>query len=296
MYFLGIDGGGTKTEFLLTDGDLKEIKRIRKPASNPTGVGIETTLRVLGEGLTEIVGDIPKKNVVLFAGIAGILRGNFREIICDFLGKYGFCAYDAGTDCLNAYKAAFPSGNGICVIMGTGTSVFYKLNGKLKILGGLGCLFDRFGSGYDIGAMGLRASMLFEQGAGPNTAIREKILEKTGKDTLLPNLPEFQTCERGVIASLAECVFDAMDEGDKIAENIVRENMERLAETVCFAVSDIRKDNVNENVKVALTGGLSKNKKVAETFKTFLPDGTDVFVSTRENAVGAAMLSKELIK
>ena len=228
-YFLGIDGGGTKTEFLLTDGKLNEIKRIKKSASNPAGVGIDATLGVLGEGLSEIACDIPCGDIAVFAGIAGILRGNSGKTVQKFLGQYGFYAFGADTDCFNAYKAAFPAGGGVCAIMGTGTSVFYMKNGELKILGGLGYLLDRFGSGYDIGAMGLRVALLCEQGAGPETLIREIILEKEGKDALLPELLSYYSSEWEKIASYSECVFKAFENGDCVALDIVRENVKRAA-------------------------------------------------------------------
>ena len=53
-YLLGIDGGGTKTEFLLTDLNGKEIGRLFFGASNPVSTGIENTYNILNKGIKEI--------------------------------------------------------------------------------------------------------------------------------------------------------------------------------------------------------------------------------------------------
>ena len=53
-YLLGIDGGGTKTEFLLSDLNGNEIKRLFLGGSNPVNIGIENTLAVLEKGIKQI--------------------------------------------------------------------------------------------------------------------------------------------------------------------------------------------------------------------------------------------------
>ena len=71
IFLLGIDGGGTKTEFLLTDSVGNEIKRLFLGGSNPVNKGIENTFGVLNEGITKICDGLDFGEISAFAGIAG---------------------------------------------------------------------------------------------------------------------------------------------------------------------------------------------------------------------------------
>ena len=68
---LGIDGGGTKTEFVLTDSNGTVIKRILKSGCNPNDIGIDKTTEIIRDGINSVLADHPfLKNV--FMGISGI--------------------------------------------------------------------------------------------------------------------------------------------------------------------------------------------------------------------------------
>jgi transcriptional regulator with XRE-family HTH domain len=70
-YFLGIDGGGTKTQFLLCDEKGNEICSNRLEGCNPCDIGIEESKKILKQGIYKTCGNIPLANVVLYAGISG---------------------------------------------------------------------------------------------------------------------------------------------------------------------------------------------------------------------------------
>ena len=72
IYFLGIDGGGTKTELALSDHDGKIISQIILDGCNPNTVGIENTKRIIKDGIAQVCKDIPISSVAIYAGIAGI--------------------------------------------------------------------------------------------------------------------------------------------------------------------------------------------------------------------------------
>ena len=69
-YFIAIDGGGTKTEFVLFRGDGTIISTVVLGTTNPNSCGTENTFSVLKEGIDRLlsVGKAPKR---IFAGIAG---------------------------------------------------------------------------------------------------------------------------------------------------------------------------------------------------------------------------------
>ena len=72
-YFIGVDGGGTKTEFLLTDEKENVIKRIVKVGSNPNDIGLEGSYEVLSNGIAELLSDeeIAPNDLHIFAGVSG---------------------------------------------------------------------------------------------------------------------------------------------------------------------------------------------------------------------------------
>ena len=70
LYYLGIDGGATKTEFLLTDAEGRTLARSLLGAANPNDVGLEAMRTVLGRGIAEVVHGYPLERISVFAGIA----------------------------------------------------------------------------------------------------------------------------------------------------------------------------------------------------------------------------------
>ena len=53
-YFLGIDGGGTKTLFKMVDENGAVIREIRKGAVNPNDIGMENAIALLRSGISEV--------------------------------------------------------------------------------------------------------------------------------------------------------------------------------------------------------------------------------------------------
>ena len=92
--FVGIDGGGTKTEFVSFLADGTVLGRVVTERSNPNDVGGEACLNTLTAGISGLMqGMVPK---AVFAGIAcrrGRLENRafqitFRKIGDDRMGRY----------------------------------------------------------------------------------------------------------------------------------------------------------------------------------------------------------------
>ena len=101
-YFLGIDGGGTKTAFKLIDQEGMLVNQITKGPSNPYDIGIESAISVLKDGIHQVCMGIPCTKVTLFAGLAGFgMVGDNTKILHRFLEKFDFFAFDSGSDIEN---------------------------------------------------------------------------------------------------------------------------------------------------------------------------------------------------
>ena len=177
-YCLGIDGGGTKTEFLLTDIHSAEIKRLVLGSSNPVNEGLDAAKAILKEGIHAVCGGIDLGEISVFAGIAGGGTSVNKKAISDFLGSFGFGAFSNGSDTDSVLQAALKGENGVAVIMGTGIVAFSQSDGECHRTGGRGYMIDKGGSGFHFGSDAL--NRLSQQAAAypPQPSAMNLILER----------------------------------------------------------------------------------------------------------------------
>lgn len=261
IFYLGIDGGATKTKFMIADNTGKIIDEITLGSSNPIDIGYEKCVSVLKEGIERICNGIPYSEINLFAGISGGTSGDNQRKINEFLSEFGFHCFANGSDAENIIAAGLKGKDGVAVIMGTGSCAFVSKGGKIYRIGGLGYLFDFAGSGYDIGAHGIAAALRFEDGTGEQTSIRRGILRRTGKKSVLESLGEFYSQGKAEIASYAPIVFEAYYDGDGVAASIIKNNMRHTAMLVHAAGKYF-----NDSVQVSFVGGLTKRFDVLEPY------------------------------
>lgn len=289
-YYLGVDGGGTKTRFALADNCGRILKVVTLGASNPIDLGISACLDVLSEGIEKVCEGIPFSQISAFVGVAGGISGGNAELISKFLAEYSFAKYANGSDSENILAAGLKGKDGVAVIMGTGSCAFVRKGGRTIRIGGMGYLFDFAGSGYDVGAHGIAAALGEEDGTGEKTKIRDKILARTGKSSVLDSLGEFYAKGKREIASYAPTVFEAFDEGDEVARRILRTNMKRVA--LLIRTAGKRFDEEIVNVKVV--GGLAKRFDVLkpyieEELSNLNDDKKYVFEVLNEDVVNGAL-------
>lgn len=260
-YLLGIDGGGTKTEFLLTDLNGKEIRRLLLGDSNPVNKGIEKTCSVIDEGITEICQEFDIGEISVFAGIAGAKCGDNQRLINTFLSKFGFAACDCGSDIDLALEVALKGKNGVAVIMGTGIAAFARSEEKLHRSGGRGYMIDKGGSGFYFGSDALNSAFEFIEGRGGSETILKLIEKKLGK-SLEASVAEIYSGGASFVASFAPVVFEAFNLGDSTASEIIDRNTYEAAKIINGACKSMNKNNN----KIVICGGLCKQKEILYPF------------------------------
>lgn len=293
MYYLGIDGGGTKTAFLLVDEKNNIIREGTGAPTNPVDVGIETAITVLGKGIANLLADIPYDEVSVFAGIAGCMTGNSRERILDYLNTLGFAAADCGSDIQNVVSAGLGQTDGICTIMGTGSATFLQKGGALLRFGGYGYLLEEGGSGYALGRDALRAALASEETGGEQTLLRDLLTEQMQKPTVLSTLPDFYSKGKSYIASFAPLVFEAHKRRDAVAARILLSNMACVAKEIKKARMALNGDC---HTRTVLAGGLTERADVLlPMLRDMLDDAAmyDIEVLNLPPVMGAVMLAKE---
>lgn len=139
-YLLGIDGGGSKTEFLLTDFELNPIESFMvKKGSNPWHGSIEQTLSVLEEGINMFKPELLSSVSVAYAGISGCFgTRDFNEQIQDSIEKYVQKAVVSG-DLQSSFRAQSTKSVGLLALAGTGSVIaHFKEDGSLIFFDGVG--------------------------------------------------------------------------------------------------------------------------------------------------------------
>ena len=256
MYYLGIDGGGTKTAFLFADENGNILKETVKGSSNPIDLGMEKCCAVLKEGVIGTVGDIPYAEISVFAGISGGSTGDSKRRIGEFLQSFHFARCGNGSDAENIVKAGLNRDSGIVAITGTGCCAFAKNGDTLRRFGGLGWLFDHYGGGYDYGNYAIRAALMAEDGTGEKTILRDLILQKTGKSSVMEDLAHFYEIKKRGIAEFAPLVFAAYEKGDGVAKDIIVKTAAYLAGLISAAAKAAGK--TNGKYKTVFVGGLTR--------------------------------------
>lgn len=225
--FLGIDGGGTKTELVAVSAAGFVKKRIVKDGCNPNDVGYQRMLLLLCEGISEMLTEF-KTVKSIYCGIAGITVGNHKKCLyADIKQKYPWVAVGVNSDSLNLFS---DDGADIAVISGTGSVVFVRRGEEYHRLGGWGYLFDEAGSAYDIGRDAIRTALAEDDAGEEPSKINRLLCQRLGTEKLWGCLNAVYKGGRAYIASLASVVFDAYREGDSNAEAIIDRNARALAE------------------------------------------------------------------
>lgn len=253
---IGIDGGGTKTEFILFSeyGDI--IGHLMLEGSNPNSCGMDQTYRVLKNGIDKLL--LRGSNVCgIFAGIAGINSGNNLETVQNFLKHtYPLMKIKCRSDIMNVIGCALNPEQCTVVISGTGSVVYAKEKEQLHRVGGWGYLLDTAGSGYDIGRDAICAALAQRDGIGAETLITE-LVENKLRGPVIKALNVIYEKDNQYIASYAPIVFEAGRRGDRIACSIIEKNAKRLSVLIGSAIEKYRVGN-----KVILSGSLLTKESI----------------------------------
>lgn len=226
--FLGVDGGGTKTEFVVVDPNGRVVMHLKREGCNPNDVGFEKAFDVICEGIREVQVKFPQLSGV-FCGIAGVTVGDHQKRMQEKLRKhYPTLGIEVKTDSANLF--AMDDGAEMAVISGTGSVVFVKKGDAFKRLGGWGYLFDSAGSAYDIGRDAVREALRREDLGLPASCLSRLLHRELGCERVFDAVNRLHSGGKPYIASLARCVFEALRSGDADAEEIVERSAKRIAE------------------------------------------------------------------
>jgi N-acetylglucosamine kinase-like BadF-type ATPase len=269
-FFLGIDGGQSSTTALIGDETGRILGRgAGGPCNHATAEeGRKRLERAIGQSVGAARAEAGLGPAVRFAAACCGMSGGAEDKRATLEALLGADKLIVTTDAMIALAGATPSGLGIIVIAGTGSMAFARnQSGETARAGGWGYLFGDEGSAFDIARQALRAALRMEEGWGPATVLRQKLLEAgsaASADELMhrfyaPNWP------RDRIASLAPLVDEAAESGDGVAAEILHFAASQLA-MLASAVRPLvcQADTVTQ---VAYAGGVFRSRLLRERFR-----------------------------
>ncbi|MBR5314412.1 MAG: XRE family transcriptional regulator [Clostridia bacterium] len=228
-YFIAIDGGGTKTEFVLFEKSGRIIKRLVLDSTNPNSVGVEKSIDTLKKGIGELLNSSNAKYI--FAGVSGVTTGNHIQTIQNALKECFGIPVTVDTDGTNLLAMAKDPANAAIVISGTGSVIFVRKNYERTRVGGWGYMFDQPGSAYSVGRLAVNHTLSVNDGFEPKSQLSSLVEEYLGGNVWqkLSNV-----YEKGVsyIASIAPIVVKAAENGDKTSQNILENEATELAKLI----------------------------------------------------------------
>ena len=248
---LGIEGGGTKTTWVLVGTQGKVISRGEAGPGNVMLVGVEG-LRKIFRKISSEMHVAPRAIGGAFAGARGapefsLIRSALRSV------WPGVGRVVVGQDVDSALAAAWGSEDGFLVIAGTGSNVVGRKHGKKTGAGGHGHLLGDGGSGYDLARRALAEVFRVRDREGKAPALAAALLAHAGAADLDRLLREvYRQKGKEWLAGFAPVVLRAAGRGDNFAKKAVTGAVGALAETMA---SLARRMKVGQP-RVALTGGL----------------------------------------
>ncbi|MBO5214631.1 MAG: hypothetical protein J6B79_00385 [Clostridia bacterium] len=285
-YYLGIDGGGSKTEFVLCDGKGNVLKKLIKGGSNPNDIGVDNCEKLLRDGVNEITGG-GHQNLFIYAGISGAGVGNNMEIIMNGLAP--LCKkVEVQADLHGAMEYSLKDNDGIMVVCGTGISCALKQGETIKGVGGYGYLFEDGGSGYAYGRDAIKAVLHYEDGYGKNSTLVLAVKSKT-KGDVRPHLAELLSRGKAYIASFAPFVFDGYNKKDEVCVKIVNDN---IAQTIALIENAILVYG-KRPCTLAFVGGITKQAFFRKAIEEKFSDCKTIF-SALAPVYGAAVKAVKL--
>lgn len=258
-FFLGIDGGGSKTECVLADEAGAVLARAAGGGTNLRRVSpaeLRATITDCCEQLRHAAGlrALPLEGVG--AGFAGAgdarARAMAHEVLAELLQPRRLTVVG---DMEAALEAAVGAGRGVVLVAGTGSIAYGRNNlGQQARAGGEGPARGDAGSGFDIGRRAVEAVRRAQDSRGPATRLGESLfagLEASRVEDLEAKVGAESAAE---LAALVPGVVAAARAGDAVARGILEEAGGALAG---LAVEVLRQLGLlDTDVRVATTGGV----------------------------------------
>ncbi len=302
-YYIGIDGGGTKTRFLLSDENLNILAEHISSGSYYLQCGFDGLTSLINEGINAVCTS------------AGVARS---EIAYVYIGTTGYddsksvnapitAAVAAGVDGIpfsvsndseNALAGALGGEPGINIIAGTGSiAAGCNANGDVaKCGGGMHVIGTDEGSAYWISIRLMHEFTKQDDGRHERTLLYDKLCEVLSindKQDMISHIVDVWKLERDRMSVLAPLCAELYDAGEPTAIRIMNQVVDEFAE---MAIALYKRLGYTDIIPVSGTGGVFKmGERITTPLNKILSEHNMKFVQPLyDPAIGALILAKKM--
>src|SRR6266849_1300026 len=283
-YYLGIDGGGTKTRCLLAD-ETTVLADAMTGGSNIVRLGEQQAREALHAAVRQVCATAkiaPAQIHAICIGAAGAARpeiaAKIRSILAE-LAPEAVTKIEVVGDTIIALEAAFGSGPGVIAIAGTGSIVYGRdASGRIARAGGWGFAISDEGSGHWIGRRAISA-ILSAHDQGLETRLTAMVLEAWRLSTIDDLVQQANSTPPPDFPRLFPIVLRAAAQDDSIARDLLAEAGAKLAALAAIVVRRLAPHAATAmrpvaTLPVAMTGSVFRQS----------PDVRQVFYNTLQKS------------
>lgn len=300
--YLGIDSGGTKTNFILVDEQGLILAKNTQPASHYMQVGYDGLTSIMTQGTAaclQLANLQPADIRAVFASCAG-----YGDIIHDTphiehaIGQaFPSIPCKIGNDMENAFAGSLGGRNGINVIAGTGSIGMGRDAHQTIRCGGWHHAFGGDeGSAYWIACKLIQAYTKQSDGREPKTRLYDYLNEtyqlQDDSDILRLTIQEWDF-DRTKVAQMAKDIYELALLEDSAAQAIYKEAAKELASIYLTIKQQL---SLPDPVIASYSGGVFKSSSyILDPLKAILkPAGIQLIEPCLDPAGGSALLALEL--
>jgi N-acetylglucosamine kinase-like BadF-type ATPase len=261
--FVGIDGGGTKTDFLLIDDTGRSLATRREGSAYYLETGMDGLRRLLSSGIEQLLASTGLASGDITYAYLGIPAYGENESLLPTLDRIADDAlpsarYACANDVNCGWAGALAGCDGIAVVAGTGSIAYGQFEGRSARAGGWGELFGDEGSAYWVAREALNLFSRMSDGRLRRGLLYQRIREHFATER------DLEICAavygppalgRRELAALSRLVADTAGEGDKDARNIFSNAASELASLV-HAIRDNLEVPDGVDLPVSWCGGM----------------------------------------
>jgi glucosamine kinase len=254
-FFLGIDGGGTKTRSIVAD-EKSQLGAGSSSSSKVQRVGEACARDALAAAVHEAcvqAGISPQQIACTCAGITGSARPEIAGVMRDLMTGIVGGQVEIVGDIEIAFEDAFGGGPGVVVIAGTG-SIAYGRNSKGEIAraGGWGYAISDEGSGHWIGVEAVREALRTHD-LGQHSGLLDDLMAGIGARDFEDFIVRLNGSPAVDFAPLFPAVLAASDNGDPKASEILTHAGQELAGLAGIVIERLFGE---QSLSVATHGGV----------------------------------------
>lgn len=303
-YIIGVDGGNTKTDYLLFDVNGNFIDGMRCGTCSHEAPSIGSFEGAYLEMNKQINLLLSRNNLVIedvvsgAFGLAGVDAPFQKKALEEAVEKIGFTKYAVVNDGFLGIKAASKTGTGVCSINGTGTvNVGIDEDGNWMQVGGIGYVAGDEAGGSFLARAAVRLAFDECFRFGPKTKVTEYVFKMYGIESK-KDLSNAIVGKKVDSTYLIKALFSCANEGDEAAINVLRTAGENMGRSISGCIFEI---NIVEPIQVILAGSVwakATNNEMLDSFKetvTKLTNKNCDFIVLKEPPVlGAVLWALEL--